>query len=199
MQDTHTRCEAQHRAVQICLPADPPGRQVPAHSATEQANGAAPQAESPLKGKTVVIIGAGGAGRALVFGAAHAGAHVVIANRCRYVPCCAAALHRCAGPDCIALLAPHVCVWGGQMNAVVVPGMALFILVKQVCSGPAFSLMSVMPVHMLEQRGWQKHKLWGGPVDWLCRSRQKAEDLAAAAGGRADVVDLQALLSGAQV
>eukprot|EP00891_Asterochloris_glomerata_P000291 jgi/Astpho2/291/fgenesh1_pm.00010_%23_22_t len=45
--------------------------------------GAASQVESPLKGKTVVIIGAGGAGRALVFGAAHAGAHVIIANRSR--------------------------------------------------------------------------------------------------------------------
>lgn len=36
---------------------------------------------SPLKGKTVVIIGAGGAGRALAFGASTRGAHVVIANR----------------------------------------------------------------------------------------------------------------------
>lgn len=39
--------------------------------------------ESPLKGKTVVVIGAGGAGRALAFGAADRGAKVVIANRNR--------------------------------------------------------------------------------------------------------------------
>ncbi len=38
--------------------------------------------ESPLKGKTVVVLGAGGAGRALAFGAAAAGATtVVVANR----------------------------------------------------------------------------------------------------------------------
>lgn len=37
--------------------------------------------ESPLKGKTVVVIGAGGAGRALAFGASTKGADVVIANR----------------------------------------------------------------------------------------------------------------------
>ena len=37
--------------------------------------------ESPLVGKTVVVIGAGGAGRALAFGAAARGAQVVIANR----------------------------------------------------------------------------------------------------------------------
>ena len=36
---------------------------------------------SPLKGKTVVVVGAGGAGRAVAFGAASRGAHVVIANR----------------------------------------------------------------------------------------------------------------------
>lgn len=95
----------------MCLPAGPSGRQAPAHSATEQPGGAASQAESPLKGKTVVIIGAGGAGRALVFGAAHAGAHVIIANRCRAVQCCAAALHRRGGPDRIPLLTrgrPHM-------------------------------------------------------------------------------------------
>ena len=39
------------------------------------------QSASVLKGKTVVVIGAGGAGRALAFGAAHKGAHVIIANR----------------------------------------------------------------------------------------------------------------------
>ena len=37
--------------------------------------------QSVLKGKTVVVIGAGGAGRALAFGAAHKGAKVIIANR----------------------------------------------------------------------------------------------------------------------
>lgn len=40
------------------------------------------QQDSPLKGSTVVVIGAGGAGRALAFGAAHKGAKVIIANRC---------------------------------------------------------------------------------------------------------------------
>ena len=39
------------------------------------------QNESILKGRVVVIIGAGGAGRALAFGAAHKGARVIIANR----------------------------------------------------------------------------------------------------------------------
>ena len=39
------------------------------------------KAESPLKGKTVVVIGAGGAGKALAFGAAQRGAKVVITNR----------------------------------------------------------------------------------------------------------------------
>lgn len=36
---------------------------------------------SPVQGKTVVVIGAGGAGRALAFGAASRGASVIIANR----------------------------------------------------------------------------------------------------------------------
>lgn len=36
---------------------------------------------SPLSGKTVVVVGAGGAGRALAFGAAVKGAAVIIANR----------------------------------------------------------------------------------------------------------------------
>ena len=36
---------------------------------------------SVLKGRTVVVIGAGGAGKALAFGAAHKGAIVIIANR----------------------------------------------------------------------------------------------------------------------
>ncbi|GLI68149.1 hypothetical protein VaNZ11_012486 [Volvox africanus] len=43
----------------------------------------AADSESPLKGKTVVVIGAGGAGRAIAFGAATKGARVVIANRSR--------------------------------------------------------------------------------------------------------------------
>jgi len=36
---------------------------------------------SPLRGRTVVVVGAGGAGRALAFGAASRGARVVVANR----------------------------------------------------------------------------------------------------------------------
>lgn len=36
---------------------------------------------SPLQGKTVCVVGAGGAGRALAFGAASKGAKVLIANR----------------------------------------------------------------------------------------------------------------------
>ena len=39
------------------------------------------QSGSVLKGRTVVVIGAGGAGKALAFGAAHKGAKVIIANR----------------------------------------------------------------------------------------------------------------------
>lgn len=41
----------------------------------------APSSSSPLAGKTVVVIGAGGAGKALAFGAKEKGAKVVIANR----------------------------------------------------------------------------------------------------------------------
>lgn len=37
--------------------------------------------KTPLAGLTVVVVGAGGAGRALAFGAASRGAHVLIANR----------------------------------------------------------------------------------------------------------------------
>lgn len=40
-----------------------------------------PASESPLQGQTVVVVGAGGAGRALAFGAASRGARVVVANR----------------------------------------------------------------------------------------------------------------------
>ena len=54
-------------------------------SAIERGLGGSVTAEnaqkSPLKGKTVVVVGAGGAGRALAFGAAARGANVVIANR----------------------------------------------------------------------------------------------------------------------
>ncbi|ESQ49410.1 hypothetical protein EUTSA_v10020322mg [Eutrema salsugineum] len=41
----------------------------------------APSSPSPLAGKTVVVIGAGGAGKALAYGAKEKGAKVVIANR----------------------------------------------------------------------------------------------------------------------
>lgn len=37
--------------------------------------------ESPLKGLRVVVIGAGGAGRALAFGAVDRGANVIVCNR----------------------------------------------------------------------------------------------------------------------
>lgn len=40
-----------------------------------------PSSSSPLAGKTVVVIGAGGAGKALAYGAKEKGAKVVIANR----------------------------------------------------------------------------------------------------------------------
>ena len=43
--------------------------------------GAAPGAQSPLAGKRVMVLGAGGAGRALAFGAIEKGAHVIVANR----------------------------------------------------------------------------------------------------------------------
>jgi len=40
-----------------------------------------PEAGSPLEGMRVVVLGAGGAGRALAFGAAAKGAKVIVANR----------------------------------------------------------------------------------------------------------------------
>ncbi|KAL1211835.1 Bifunctional 3-dehydroquinate dehydratase/shikimate dehydrogenase [Cardamine amara subsp. amara] len=43
--------------------------------------GSVPSSSSPLAGKTVVVIGAGGAGKALAYGAKEKGAKVVIANR----------------------------------------------------------------------------------------------------------------------
>lgn len=49
-------------------------------SSIERALGGGPH---PLQGKEVVVIGAGGAGRALAFGAAAKGARVAIANRSR--------------------------------------------------------------------------------------------------------------------
>ncbi|GLC40828.1 hypothetical protein PLESTF_001042000 [Pleodorina starrii] len=61
----------------------PGGAAAAAAAAAEAGAGAAGGGESPLQGKTVVVIGAGGAGRALAFGAATKGARVVIANRSR--------------------------------------------------------------------------------------------------------------------
>jgi Zn-dependent alcohol dehydrogenase len=45
-------------------------------------NGSIGSSENVLEGKTVCVVGAGGAGRALAFGAASKGAKVIIANRC---------------------------------------------------------------------------------------------------------------------
>ncbi|KAK6911476.1 Shikimate dehydrogenase substrate binding, N-terminal [Dillenia turbinata] len=45
------------------------------------ANGATPAAGSPLKGKLFVVMGAGGAGKALAYGGADKGARVIVANR----------------------------------------------------------------------------------------------------------------------
>uniref|UniRef100_A0A803NQE1 Shikimate dehydrogenase n=1 Tax=Cannabis sativa TaxID=3483 RepID=A0A803NQE1_CANSA len=47
----------------------------------EVANGVVPHASSPISGKLFVLVGAGGAGRALAFGAKDRGARVVIFNR----------------------------------------------------------------------------------------------------------------------
>ena len=44
------------------------------------------QGTSILKGKHVVVLGAGGTARALVFGALSKGAPVTVANRCATVP-----------------------------------------------------------------------------------------------------------------
>ena len=58
---------------------------VAAVAAIERAMGgrdeAGPTTSSPLRGKTVVVVGAGGAGRGLAFGAAFEGANVVVVNR----------------------------------------------------------------------------------------------------------------------
>ncbi|XP_062083319.1 bifunctional 3-dehydroquinate dehydratase/shikimate dehydrogenase, chloroplastic-like [Humulus lupulus] len=44
-------------------------------------NGATPDGSSPLEGKLFVVLGAGGAGKSLAYGAAQKGARVVVANR----------------------------------------------------------------------------------------------------------------------
>ncbi|KAJ0080614.1 hypothetical protein Patl1_23432 [Pistacia atlantica] len=44
-------------------------------------NGKAPGTESPLAGKLLVVLGAGGAGKSLAYGGAQKGARVVVANR----------------------------------------------------------------------------------------------------------------------
>jgi 3-dehydroquinate dehydratase/shikimate dehydrogenase len=44
-------------------------------------NGTNPAAGSPLEGKLFVVMGAGGAGKSLAYGAAQKGARVVVANR----------------------------------------------------------------------------------------------------------------------
>lgn len=44
-------------------------------------NGKPPAAGSPLAGKLFVVLGAGGAGKSLAYGAAQKGARVVVANR----------------------------------------------------------------------------------------------------------------------
>ena len=49
--------------------------------------GIAAGAQSPLAGKRVVVLGAGGAGRALAFGAIERGAHVIVANRYNSLLC----------------------------------------------------------------------------------------------------------------
>ena len=54
-----------------------------AESDRAASNGAASTSGASLMhGLRVVVLGAGGAGRALAFGAADKGAHVIIANRC---------------------------------------------------------------------------------------------------------------------
>nr|ASF87151.1 bifunctional 3-dehydroquinate dehydratase/shikimate dehydrogenase [Eucalyptus grandis x Eucalyptus urophylla] len=49
--------------------------------ALRASNGASPTTSSPLAGKLFVVIGAGGAGKALAYGAMEKGARVVVANR----------------------------------------------------------------------------------------------------------------------
>lgn len=47
----------------------------------EVVNGGVSHASSPIAGKLFVLVGAGGAGRALAFGAKDRGARIVIFNR----------------------------------------------------------------------------------------------------------------------
>ncbi|XP_031405900.1 bifunctional 3-dehydroquinate dehydratase/shikimate dehydrogenase, chloroplastic-like isoform X1 [Punica granatum] len=47
----------------------------------QELNGATPAVGSPLAGKLFVVLGAGGAGKALAYGAAQKGARIVVANR----------------------------------------------------------------------------------------------------------------------
>lgn len=49
-------------------------------------NGANPAVGSPLAGKLFVVLGAGGAGKSLAYGAAQKGARVVVANRTLGMP-----------------------------------------------------------------------------------------------------------------
>lgn len=58
--------------------------------------GIAAGAQSPLAGKRVVVLGAGGAGRALAFGAIERGAHVIVANRYQSIPPLHTNLAHCA-------------------------------------------------------------------------------------------------------
>ena len=44
-------------------------------------NGVIPAGASPLSGKLFMVLGAGGAGKSLAYGAAQKGARVVVANR----------------------------------------------------------------------------------------------------------------------
>lgn len=50
-------------------------------SSSESKDTTSTASTSPLSGQRVVVLGAGGAARALAFGAASRGAHVVVANR----------------------------------------------------------------------------------------------------------------------
>ena len=54
-----------------CLFPPPPGESVPSSGS----------GTSPLSGRVFVVVGAGGAGRALAFGAQQRGASVIVANR----------------------------------------------------------------------------------------------------------------------
>jgi 3-dehydroquinate dehydratase/shikimate dehydrogenase len=50
-------------------------------SSNGEASSSSSSSSSPLQGKRFLVVGAGGAGKALAFGAAARGAHVLIANR----------------------------------------------------------------------------------------------------------------------